>query len=207
MKTDPRRVSLRPPSVSAVRPNMNRACGAGARTAPRVVRRTGACIAPWVVRRTGAGSHLSQATLGPSRPHGPRYNDQAAAVHVPRAEHGRRRRAADGRARTRRHARRRRNRPVPEHEAAAVRAQGARRAPWHPRTARHQGLYGRRLDDRRRDDALGCGHAPRHHARFSSARNGRRVGLLASAPEHGYHRGQRVCGYPMQLLQSVLRVA
>src|SRR2546425_416358 len=32
------------------------------------------CRAERVVRRSGAGSRLSQATLGPSRAHGPRYN-------------------------------------------------------------------------------------------------------------------------------------
>ncbi len=107
----------------------------------------------------------------------------------------------------RRDARRRRDRPLPEHEAAAVRAQGARRAARNPRAARRRGLDGRRLHGRRRNNALGRRRAPRHRARLPGARHGRRAGLLASASEHGYHRGQRLCGYPVQLLQSVLRMA
>src|SRR5262249_31925569 len=52
-----------------------------------------------VVRRIGAGSHLTQATLGRSRPRGPRYNDYfyAGAGRVPKDRRAvRRRRGGPG---------------------------------------------------------------------------------------------------------------
>ena len=75
-----------------------------------------------------------------------------------RAGLGGRRRQAHGRPRARRHAGGGRHRSLPEHEAAAVRAEGARRAAGHP------GARAASAAPRRRASTIGAGHDAHGHA-------------------------------------------
>ena len=121
---------------------------------------------------------------------------------------GRRRGQAHGRPRARGHAGGRRDRSLPEHEAAAVRADGAGRAARDPRPGRRPRLGADGLDASAPATTLTAVAAHPEVARaLPGAGDGGRARLHAAAPQHGHARRQRLRGHALQLLQPVLRVA
>ena len=153
------------------------AAARGARAAARGAASPSRCASrPRGWTRRGARSSRPTGETGPG-------HDAAAAVHLPGAAARGRGGAPPRRARGGRDGGRGRDRPLPEHEAAPVRAEGPGRSPRHPGAGRDRREPPRGAADRRGDDADPRRRPPgRGHALPGARARGRRR-LDAAAPE------------------------